>query len=82
MTILKALKKIDTLNKCELKHCIQRMNEQIESYKLCSENDRPETILRCGIPYMRRLKKQRQQFIDKLKDYENNHRLTDKKRTI
>ena len=67
MTILKALQKINTLTKCELKHCIQRMDEQIESYKICSENDRPETIKRCGIPYMMRLEKQRQTFINRLK---------------
>lgn len=43
------------------------MDEQIENYKLCSENDRPEIQAKYGIPYVQRLKKQRQQFIDRLK---------------
>ena len=67
MTILKALKKINSLTKCELKHCIQRMNEEIEGYKICSENDRPEIVAKYGIPYVMRLEKQKQQFVDRLK---------------
>jgi hypothetical protein len=67
MTILKALKKINTLTKCELEHCIQRMNTEIEGYKLCSENDRPEIVAKYGIPYVMRLEERRQKFIDRLK---------------
>ena len=47
------------------------MNEQIENYKLCSENDYPERIAKYGIPYVARLEKQRQAFIDRLKSYDN-----------
>lgn len=67
MTILKALKKINMLTKCELEHCIQRMNEEIEGYKICSENDRPDQIAKYGIPYVMRLEERRQKFIDRLK---------------
>jgi len=67
MTILKALKKINTLTKCELKHCIQRMDTEIEGYKMCSENDRPEIVAKYGIPYVIRLEEKRQKFIDRLK---------------
>ena len=68
MTILKALKKINTLTKCELKHCVQRMNVEIENYKICSENDRPEIVAKYGIPYVIRLEKQKQKFIDRIKE--------------
>lgn len=68
MTILKALQKINVLTKSELKHCIQRMNIEIENYKLCSKNDRPYIVKKYGEPYMKRLEAQRQKFIDRLNE--------------
>jgi hypothetical protein len=67
MTILKALKKVDNLTKTELKHCIQRMDTEIEGYLFCSRNYPPDRWKRCGLPYLKRLEKQRQTFVDRLK---------------
>jgi hypothetical protein len=43
------------------------MDTEIEGYKMCSENDRPEIVAKYGIPYVIRLEEKRQKFIDRLK---------------
>lgn len=68
MTIYKALKKIDTLNKSELEHCIQRLNVEIEGYNRCIENYPPDKLKKYGLPYLKRLMDQRQKFINKLNE--------------
>jgi septin family protein len=67
MTIFKALQKIDALTKEELKHCIQRMNIEIDNYKICCKNYSPDDMKRFGIPYKKSLMEQRKKFIKKLK---------------
>ena len=67
MTIFKALQKIDALTKEELKHCIQRMNTDINYYRICIKNYPPDRMKRFGVPYLKRLMNQRQKFIKRLK---------------
>ena len=66
MTIYKALQKIDALTKEELIHCIQRMDAYIIDYKEVIKNYPDERMKKYGIPYMERLKKQKQKFVDSL----------------
>lgn len=67
MTILKALKKIKTLTKSELEHCIQRMDTDIEYYRVCCRNYPPDRFKRYAIPYFNKLNDQRQKFVNQLK---------------
>jgi hypothetical protein len=71
MTIHTALKKVDILSKGELEHCIQRMNMEIDYYKFCIQHYPPDRLKSCGLPYMDRLKQQRQIFINHLKKYDS-----------
>ncbi len=66
MTILTALKKIDTLSISELKHCIQIMDEKLKNYEIAIHNYSSYKMERYGIPYRQHLMEQRQQFINKL----------------
>jgi len=66
MTIFKALKKIDSLTKEQLKHCIQRMDIEIEQYHYCIKNDSTDKLIHYGIPYLKKLNEQRQKFVDGL----------------
>lgn len=66
MTILTALRKINTLNKSELDHCVQRMDAEIEGYNLCIKNYNAYKLERYGLPYLKRLEDKRQKFIDQL----------------
>jgi hypothetical protein len=74
MTIYKALKKIDTLTKPELKHCIQRLDAEIEGYYRCIENYPPDKLKKYGLPYLKRLMDRKQLFTDKLNNYDNANR--------
>jgi hypothetical protein len=66
MTIPTALKKIATLSVEELKHCIQRMDVEIDYYNKCIKNYEPKKLEKYGFPYLKRLDDQRQKFIDQL----------------
>lgn len=66
MTILTALEKIDTLSATELKHCIQRMDTEIEYYNVCIRNYDPYKLEKYGLPYLKQLDDKRQRFIDQL----------------
>lgn len=62
MNIHKALKEIDTLSKEELKHCIQRVNIDIEHYKMAIKNYSPYKMKNYGIPYLQELNRRKKQF--------------------
>jgi hypothetical protein len=66
MTIYTALEKIATLSADELKHCIQRMDTEIEYYNKCIRNYDPQKLEKYGLPYLKRLDDQRQKFMDQL----------------
>ncbi len=66
MRIIQALEKIDTLTKCELEHCIQRLDEEIKYYQICVKNYNKEKMEKYGIPYRKMLEEKRQKFVDKL----------------
>jgi hypothetical protein len=65
MNIHTALEKIESLTKGELLHCIQRMDIEIENYKVCMRNYTEYKMKRFGLPYMIKLKKQKKQFLEK-----------------
>jgi hypothetical protein len=66
MTIATALQKLDSLTESELKHCIQRMDVEIDYYNKCIKNYDPVKLEKYGFPYLKRLDDQRQKFIDQL----------------
>ncbi len=67
MTILKALKRIDSLSKSELEHFIQLLEIDIKNYERSCKHYPPDKALKYGKPYMDRLVERRQLFINKLK---------------
>lgn len=66
MTIHTALEKLEILSVAELKHCIQRMDTEIEYYNKCIRNYDPIKLEKYGFPYLKKLDDQRQKFIDQL----------------
>jgi len=66
MTIDTAIEKIDTLSATELKHCIQRMDVEIDYYNKCIKHYDPTKLEKYGFPYLKRLADKRQKFIDQL----------------
>jgi len=68
MTIETALKKIDTLSKEELIHCIQRIDTEIKYYKFCIRNYSPDKMKKYGIPFIKRLETKRETFNNKLSE--------------
>ena len=69
MTKYTALQKIDELSKCELMHCIQQMDIEINYYHQCIKNYPPERLEKYGIPYLEKLEKEKQTFVDKLNQF-------------
>lgn len=68
MTLYNALKKIKTLTKDEIAHCIQLTEIELENYEKCIVNYPTERLLKYGLPYKNRLIEQRQKFMDRLKE--------------
>ncbi len=64
MTIETALGKIDALTECELKHCIQRIDEEINYYYICIKNYNSERLKKYGLPYLKRLEDKRKRFTE------------------
>lgn len=66
MTLLTALRRLDRLKRCEVEHCIQRIDSAIKDYELVCANYTEYRMLRYGMPFKRRLESQRQQFVERL----------------
>lgn len=67
MTLLTALRKIDSLTKPELEHAIQRVNVELDYYKReVITNYPPERMDRFAKPYIAKLEGWRKEFQDKL----------------
>lgn len=62
MTIHTALRKITSLSKEELLHCIQRIDNEIDYYKIVTKNYDEYNMKRFGIPYFNMLNDQKRKF--------------------
>jgi len=70
MTLVTALRKINTLSKEELQHCIQRVNQDIVYYKTVVINYPPDRMEKYAKPYITRLEGWRKEFEEKLNESE------------
>jgi hypothetical protein len=68
MNILTAIKKINTLTKEELKHCVQRMDIELKNYEKVIENYPSDRLKKYGVPYREILEGYKKQFENKLYD--------------
>ena len=66
MNIDTALQKLGSLSESELKHCIQRVDVEIDYYNKCIRNYDPKKLEKYEFPYLKRLGDKRQKFIDQL----------------
>jgi len=66
MNIDTALQKLGSLSESELKHCIQRVDVEIDYYNKCIRNYDAKKLEKYGLPYLKRLDDKRQKFIDQL----------------
>jgi len=68
MNLTTALDRIDELSVSDLKHCIQLMDVTISSYEKAITNYPLDRMNNYGIPFLKRLKEQRKELTDKLKE--------------